>query len=210
MKKHPNYNHERPYNDRIIKIHKEHKIDTFTKNAEFWTLGGPEHHEYTRLSTKLTFGPRSYCTVDRGRMDETNKKEISTYSYSEFMDIPELWHNPLAISYDSTELLTSGIRNRETEDISHDKKIIDLARLTLAALRTTTHKKIAVHANYMVSYPATRKQRDLSFSNDYIRWTELFLEWMTGYKVKTYDGVSEKMEGSRTEMVDFHFVISKK
>lgn len=210
--KHPRYNKHRPYRDRIVEIQREYGATKFDSESEFWSLGGPEHFEFIELSKHLDFGVGSYHTVDRGEMADVSQFNgvVVAHGCTEFIDIFGLWRNPLVLSYDSTELLTAGVRKRVGHN-AHDQKILDLTRLARAALSVSSHGRLFVHANYMLAYPGTRtvKSHGDFFKDDYFRWASIFMEQLHTFKVEYTDGAIERMDGAHTEMVDFHFIVTK-
>lgn len=202
---HPSYDAYRPYRHRIVEIHRNLGLTTFTEQAQFWSLGGPEHHEYVELQKHLDFWPRSYHTVDRGYMLPVGRDDkIIQHQFTEFETIYKLWSNPLTISYDSTEVITRrGSRN------SHDRKIFNLIDLVRMALAATIHPHVVVHANYMLAYPGTYnlKKNGLFFKEDYIKWLSILCEHFNDIEV--FDSQIERMTGSATDMIDFHFIVRK-
>lgn len=204
-----NYNKDRPYRTYIAKIQKEEGYTTFTNKAQFWTLGGPEHHEFTALNKLLKFENESYHTVDRGPMAHTNNKAIVVHQNTEFTTIPRFWKGiarPLVISYDSTEVIYDYTNGRN----GAPQKAKDLVRLAACAVHNNHNKYLFFHLNLMQAYPRTKRlnKKDVFYKDDYQKWVEMFVNYSQFKEVKVYDGYTERMEGSRTDMVSMHFRIT--
>lgn len=136
----------------------------------------------------------------------TNPRGIVAHPHTEFGDCYKIWENPVAISYDSTEIVTCrGRRN------AHDQKILDLVNLTRLALAASTSTIMAVHANYMLAYPGTKRihKDGLFFKDDFLRWVSIFQAQFHSYDVDIHHSQIERMEGSMTDMIDLHVVLRR-
>ena len=203
------YYHDRPYRWRVIEIQKYAGMVSFAEDAQFWTLGGPEHFEFIELNKSLQFGPRSYHTVEQHAMEPKppdNPDAMVLYGKTKFVAAIGQW-KPVVISYDSQEVMA------EVKGIRQDRKIIDLVDLTRRALANSEHNTLVVHANYMVSYPAICPGSDdhafkEKLCRTYTRWYNIYRHMLSGEaEIEMCDGGVEKMIESRTEMLSIHAIL---
>lgn len=204
MAKHPRYNQLRPYRDHVVALQRRMGQTTFTSEAEFWTLGGPEHFEFAALDKIMDFGPKSYHTVDRDRMKSIKNKAVVAHPHTEFMSIYQLWKHPAALSYDSTEQFTPGTK-MEDDDTTHDRKFINFLKLAKRAVGLCRENYLMVHANYMIAHPGTRNVHDGSWGPHYERWLGHISHRFS--KAKIFDSREERMSNSQTFMVGIHFAV---
>ena len=177
----------------------------FTKDRQFWTLGGPYHHEFEYMNQHLDFGPGSYHTVDinkfkRPTSDLPNNTAVITYPNTDFWDTWKQWGSVGAISYDSTQTMISTTKNGEFDQ---SRKIIQLAKLVEFALQNSP--AISVHTNWMINYANFSdpiKNKSL-LEQEFPKWIQKFAGRFDNCKI--FDSQIERMETSATYMVDMHF-----
>jgi len=203
------YNKHRDYRCRVVEYQKSVGMTSFTENNQFWTLGGPQHHEFTYLNNYFDFAPRSYHTVDRSHMAATehldNSVAVVAYPNTEFKNIYRFWKDGVrvgAISYDSTETILP----RYGFDYDQSFKLQKITDLVDLALLGTDN--LMVHMNWMIGWANySDPVKNLpKVEEEYGRWVNRFVgRYCREYDVTAFDGSLELMEGSLTYMVGMHF-----
>jgi len=191
------YDVNKPYRDCLVAALKHFGLTKFSKEAEFWTLGGKEWHEYRYLLKQgLIFGEGSYHNVDREEIDPLDDPAVVAHK-CEFQDIWELWHKPAAICFDSTNALVK----------SNEPKWIELVSMGLKAAGICG--KTSLNWNFLTTYGNAK------FTSDeyevYKQWLTILVDYVEvwGLKIEIFStGVQAPKEGSNTIMMSGHCLIS--
>lgn len=200
------YEGDKPYRDCLVAALKHFKLTEFTKNSEFWTLGGKEWYEYYFLKEQgLTFDKASYHNVDHGDIDQLNEPAVVRHK-RDFFDIWEIWNKPTVLCFDSTNGLVS----------SNEPIWMNLIQLGIAAAKVTS--KVSLNWNFLAGYGnilydrSKKKDKPHLLFARYERWLSIMLSHFkhAGFTTTFFEcSVMAPKEHSKTPMISGHCLIEK-
>ncbi len=190
-----------PYHDYLIKALKHFGYTKFTNKQQFWTLGGPEWHEWNNLKNHFQFEPNSYHNINRSDINPNNNPQVKAYPHTEFLEMHKLWRSPAVINFDSTNIITK----------NNEMLWGHLVSLVIKGMDKSP--RISLNVNLMTSYARVRTAKEDQIIKELITWEQILRSHVEyyGYKYELFnEGVWTPMEGHKTPMLSLHFLVSIK
>ena len=198
------YSGEKPYRHCLVAALKHFGLTEFSQDAEFWTLGGREWHEYKFLLQQgLTFGKDSYHNVDYEQINPLNDQSVVRHK-SDFFDIWQVWKKPQVICFDSTNGLVD----------NNESIWIDLIQLGIRA--TEICGKTSLNWNFLSGYGNILYDRS-GGENDYDKLFTRYERWLAilvdhvmveGFEIEFFEEcVLAPKERSHTAMLSGHCLV---